>query len=453
VTVPDFVEPLVGYRAWRLAGDALVPWSAGLAGTWTPGVNQARCLHAANDPRHAPPVADCSCGLYALAGVDDDRLRHDRDAVGAIVAWGDVEVHATGFRAQYAAVVALALPAPMAAARRYGVPLVPRADLVAAALEYGRPIEFASIQATPRRALRIERRPSPPLSAEGTEGVAVDEHLDVRIERGGARLAPTAALAAELRGAEGGSVADPGTPVAAGDVVARVGGDGGVGLRTPVAGVVGPAEGVRSGVAGPAERFPSGLAVWLAPTNWADDAAAVAWGDAGARLYAAELADARRRGADAFAPLRARWLRAHAEIRSGADVLAALRRERARPRFASADEARAAIAGGLRVALADATVAAAARRMPARLVWRLHAPEADVALDPEPAVLVDEPPADGDLVLHAAAATADDYFAGRLDLAAALRRREVQSSAPPAAILCAASVLKPLHQRYAGAVA
>lgn len=457
MTVPDFVEPLVGYRAWRLAEDELVPWSAGLAGTWTPGVNQARCLHAANDPRHAPPVADCSCGLYALADVDDDRLRPDSEAVGAIVAWGDVEVHAAGFRAQYAAVVALARPSATAvphawrleaAAARYGVPLVPRAGLVAAALEYGRPIEFASIPPSRRRAIRIERRPSPPLSAEGTEGVAVDEHLTVRIERGGARLAPTAALAAELRGGGGASVADPGTPVAAGDVVARVGGDGGVVLRTPVAGVVGSAEGAAAG-AGPAEGTP--FALWLAPTNWADDAGAIAWGPPGARLYAAELADAHRRGADPFAPLRARWLHAHAEIRSGADVLAALRRERARPRFATAEEARAAIAGGLRAALADASVAAAARRMPSRVVWRLHAPEADIALDPSPAVLVDEPPAAGDLVLHAAAATADDYFAGRLDLAAALRRRDVQSSAPPAAILRAASVLKPLHARYAAA--
>jgi hypothetical protein len=426
VTAPDFSEPIVGYRAWHAGGGALVPWSAGRAGAWTPGVNQARCLHVGMHPRQSPPVASCSCGLYALADPRDARLRPAEEAVGAVVAWGDVEVHATGFRAQYAAVVALALPDACdpdheadlrAAAARYGVPLVAPDHLAAAALEYGRPIAFDSILVPQRRGLTILREPVPALGEEGASGIAVDEHLVVTIASGGVRLEPTPPLA-RLAGRF--APPPPGTTLAAGDVLAQA---GGFTLRAPVAGVVGAAPNV-----------------WLAPARWAEEAGAIAWGSAAERFYAAHLADAHRRGADPFAALRTHWIHAHARIRSAVDVLDALREQRSRPRFASRRELDALLGEALEIALADEAVSRALARLPSRVVWRLHAPEADIALG------------DGeDVVLHASAETADDWLAGRLDLARAIRRREVQTSAPLASVLRAASVLKPLHARYAEA--
>src|SRR4051794_26823443 len=95
-------------------------------------------------PSHRPPAPDCMCGIYALADPEDRRLHGwDDQIVGAITAWGDIELHRTGFRAEQAEVVALAGEgaAAEAAARRYGVPLVERAQLPVVAREHGRPIE------------------------------------------------------------------------------------------------------------------------------------------------------------------------------------------------------------------------------------------------------------------------------------------------------------------------
>src|SRR3954451_8430790 len=144
---PDFVEAVVGYRAWHLEDDGtLRPWTF-TALPWQPGANRAVC---ARDVRHAPPVADCMCGLYALTDPSDRRLDFRADqAVGAIAAWGDLEVHRTGFRAEHACVVALARPdGPGAeqrerlerAAARYGVPLVPAPELSAEAGRHGAPL-------------------------------------------------------------------------------------------------------------------------------------------------------------------------------------------------------------------------------------------------------------------------------------------------------------------------
>src|SRR3954454_16744126 len=94
---PDFVEAVVGYRAWHIEPDGLLrPWTF-TALPWQPGANRAVC---AREVRHEPPVADCMCGLYALTDPADRRLDFRGDhAVGAVAAWGGLEVHRTGFRA------------------------------------------------------------------------------------------------------------------------------------------------------------------------------------------------------------------------------------------------------------------------------------------------------------------------------------------------------------------
>jgi hypothetical protein len=89
------------------------------------------------------------CGLHALHRPDDQRLNLGHPAVGAIAAWGEIEVYAAGFRAEYASVIALAHHPVRStgsqvrlgeAAGRYGVRLVPLADLEAEAREFALPL-------------------------------------------------------------------------------------------------------------------------------------------------------------------------------------------------------------------------------------------------------------------------------------------------------------------------
>ena len=93
--------PFTGVR-WPSGGDAI----------------EARCLASAD---HQPPSAECSCGIYAFhPGEDSVRelswaLRKDPanpsavHAIGIVEAWGSVEVHDSGFRAEYARPHALVL--------------------------------------------------------------------------------------------------------------------------------------------------------------------------------------------------------------------------------------------------------------------------------------------------------------------------------------------------------
>jgi hypothetical protein len=433
---PDFAEPVVGFRAWRVDAGVLVPWSAGAAGAWQAGVNTARCLHR----QHAAPATTCSCGLYALATAEDERLRPRHEAVGAIVAWGDVELHRTGFRAEHAAIVALALPDDCparheadlrAASERYGVPLVPPERLVAAACEHGRPIAYA---AAPARARQAVGAAVPELSRRGLSGTAAEDHVELTIVSGGVRIAPTPELASAAGdGAERIALAIDGATVRAGDHVLRLGDDEeGLLVRTPLSGTV-----LETGRRG----------VLVVPSAWEQEAVAVDWGALGRRRYADALGDLGRRG-DPFADARTRWIRAMEGIRSAADVRDALRELRARPRFASDAQVYETLGARLRVALATAEAQAAAARLPLRIQWRLHHPDAALLVDlkgDEPGVAFDAPDELADLVLYAAAETADDLLAGRDDFAAALRRRALQSRAEAVEVLRAASVLKALR--------
>jgi hypothetical protein len=147
---PDFAYAVVGYRAWQLgSGGVLFPLALPAAPPWEPAVNQARCFASRCHDGHEAPATHCTCGLHALHDPDDGRLKLGHPAVGAIAAWGEIEVYAAGFRAEYAAVIALAQEpsrstGPAArlreAARRYGVRLVSLADLKAEASEFALPL-------------------------------------------------------------------------------------------------------------------------------------------------------------------------------------------------------------------------------------------------------------------------------------------------------------------------
>lgn len=447
--MPDVTEPIIGFRAWRVTCDgALVPWSAAAAGAWVPGINSAICLARPSTPSHRAPMRRCSCGIYALASADDRRLTHQNLAVGAIAAWGDIEVHTTGFRAEKAAIVALALDADVdpvhrrrltLAAARYGVPLVPRAGLAAAAGEYGRRIDAGRVLRG--SADEENREAAPPRGLVGMSGIAIAEHLHVTITEAGVRLSPTDLLASEIVGGSRGLHA-VGDSVRRGDPVFEALGHGGsILVPSPLSGRVTAVSDAEFGTAG----------LELLPDDWELEAPDVSWGVGSRSEYLLEIAQAAHRG-DPFLPLRSHWVRAHAHVRSAADVLAALRAARTAPGFASADDVYEQIGGCLRAALSDPAVARHALRAEIRILWRLHEPDADILLDLRsagPAVIADPPDRHADLALFASATAADAYFRGSLDLPAALRRREIQSAAAWSAVLRAESILKVIKPGYA----
>jgi hypothetical protein len=112
-----------GVRAWNLlaagASGARFLRSLMAPSYWPPSRPlTAHCPeHAA--PDHQPPHKDCDCGIYAwhpsraseAVGILEAALFQDEEApdavAGVIEAWGRIEVHSDGFRAQHARPVAL----------------------------------------------------------------------------------------------------------------------------------------------------------------------------------------------------------------------------------------------------------------------------------------------------------------------------------------------------------
>ena len=156
--------PLVGFRRWGVRRGGLYsgifvsgrfvptpaltmvaprvkpqPWPAGEA-------RRAKCFALRG---HDAPYPDCACGLSAYYELDEEPDQPAPDCVwGAIVAWGLVVECETGFRAQFARPIALldaynrhdfAHPGrrTAAAAEAYGIPVLPRDELIAYAGWYG----------------------------------------------------------------------------------------------------------------------------------------------------------------------------------------------------------------------------------------------------------------------------------------------------------------------------
>jgi hypothetical protein len=157
-------EPIVGFRRWGVRRSGLYS-GIFVAGRFVP--TPARTMVAPRvmpmpwpeeEPHaakcwalrgHDAPFAECNCGLSAYYELDEEPDLPAPDTVwGAIVGWGRVVECETGFRAQYARPVALldaynpldfARPLKRArdAAAAYGVPLLPRRELVAYAGWHG----------------------------------------------------------------------------------------------------------------------------------------------------------------------------------------------------------------------------------------------------------------------------------------------------------------------------
>ena len=164
MNVEDADEPIVGFRRWGVRRGGLFS-GIFVAGRFVP--TPARTLIAprvppmpwpAGEPHaakcfalrgHDAPFAACNCGLSAYYELPEEPDLPAPAAVwGAVVAWGRVVECETGFRAQYARAIGLldaynpldfARPLKRArdAAEAYGIPLLPRDELLAYAAWYG----------------------------------------------------------------------------------------------------------------------------------------------------------------------------------------------------------------------------------------------------------------------------------------------------------------------------
>lgn len=131
---PDYAEPIIGVRAWRVDKNGLLYSTTRNTERWMPKeVKEATCdrsesivyhtsarVGALPDPRrkaitHEPPYSGCSCGLYAFydrrsCKEHGDRFSPDDSYVtGLVSAWGKVILCEYGFRSQYMKLEALVL--------------------------------------------------------------------------------------------------------------------------------------------------------------------------------------------------------------------------------------------------------------------------------------------------------------------------------------------------------
>jgi hypothetical protein len=155
---PDLVEPVIGYRQWRLADMGLQ--SIACDEVWREPTLDARC-RVGGHPQETAPASGCSCGVHAwYEPCPRTASAPTRDYVaGAVVLWGAIELHVTGMRAQHCRIVALALPLSrwakrdrvMDVAEHLGVPAVRHRDLTTILGERGAPVP-AGLRPRPRGA-------------------------------------------------------------------------------------------------------------------------------------------------------------------------------------------------------------------------------------------------------------------------------------------------------------
>jgi hypothetical protein len=106
-SVPDLIEPVIAYRAFRAMGARLQ--SPYMRVLWDEPTLAAVCGRS-GESAHPAPHPGCSCGIYAAFRPALDFARIDyRGVIGIVSLWGRVEVHEAGMRAEHARVEALSV--------------------------------------------------------------------------------------------------------------------------------------------------------------------------------------------------------------------------------------------------------------------------------------------------------------------------------------------------------
>ena len=153
-SVPDLIEPVVGFRKWRIARGFLC--SPFVPFFWREPEILARCRPSKHtrvfgrgwlETPHEAPHPECECGVYAYHRPPPEGPIPYLDRVtGIVTLWGRMEVHADGLRAQHARIEALAVRPQWGSrqedrvrriAEDLGVDLVDHRDLAVAAADYG----------------------------------------------------------------------------------------------------------------------------------------------------------------------------------------------------------------------------------------------------------------------------------------------------------------------------
>ncbi len=492
--VPDLIQAVLGYRTWAIDAEGwLLPFSlAAIAGPWRPGINHATCHYAKwrgtvggpdPAPPHEAPDPRCMCGLYALLDPRDRRLPRDDAtvALGAVGAWGEIDVHRSGFRAQYATVLALAVPPRAAshlrrrherAAERYGVDLVAPDLLEAFGRRHAAPVPPSLLPAAARPPALPRRRkggrrtgahsaapgssspatllgPAPAYGATDViRGLRPEEHLWFEVPE--FRCGITGALADHLGpGPVDLTLPAVGTHHRTSDALAHLTGSAGETLRVwpPLSATVVEVNPALADDPGLLLRDPEG-AGWLArlePTDWTAEAGGIEWGPAADRAYRTALAEP-----DPWRELRATTLR----VQSAQEVLAELRRRRALPRFPDAAAVHEQLVAPLAAALdREPATARALARLGRRVRFRLHEPSTGFTLDasgpmafvgPDGAGPADAAPEPADVTFSLSAITAEQLLTGRLDVARAVRSGTIRADLETTPTLAVLSILRRL---------
>ena len=118
--VPDYISPIVGYRAWRWKATGLQslngsPWLPGrplVARCGPPGGGTIASLAETGHSPDELPHLDCTCGVYAAKNLEHLReIDYARFGIhGEVYLWGTVVEHRLGWRAQFAYPKSLFLP-------------------------------------------------------------------------------------------------------------------------------------------------------------------------------------------------------------------------------------------------------------------------------------------------------------------------------------------------------
>ena len=144
---PDLVGAVVAFRAWRVVDGALL--SPYIPCRWEGPVMHAECYPANRTLEfgrgwlatpHTAPHADCRCGIYAYHRPGVQAYYGEFEWVdGIVAAWGRIEAHRDGLRAEHARVCALAdrPGGPRRSPGASGSTSSRPGDLAAAAADYG----------------------------------------------------------------------------------------------------------------------------------------------------------------------------------------------------------------------------------------------------------------------------------------------------------------------------
>jgi hypothetical protein len=146
VEAPDLIDPVVAFRNWRVVDGRLR--SVYEPVFWLDPMQRADCrAEHRGHPPHDAPASGCTCGIYASHRPDYEFPTLDyRGVSGIVTAWGNIEVHADGIRAEWVQVEALSIyerwtrrqiDAVRAVAEDLGSDVIDLDDLAAAAGRYG----------------------------------------------------------------------------------------------------------------------------------------------------------------------------------------------------------------------------------------------------------------------------------------------------------------------------